>query len=251
MYFNFFHDLTKELQINPKAMEDWPSDWKQTQYKKYGGAKIVPLHRAEDKKLDHPIFEIIENRATRRDFHASEFVSHSELSTLLRYSVAQKNTVVPGTDGIFQRYYPSAGARYPLEVYILVHKTNDTKLPVGLYHFSVETSSLELLDERDNGELLSKLVHVDWVEKGSVLICITCVFERTMDKYGLRGYRFILQEVGHLNSIIGLVCEVLDLSVAQIGATDDNLIETFLDIDGATESLLSVSALGKPNHATS
>jgi SagB-type dehydrogenase family enzyme len=249
MYFNFFHTLTKELQDNPQDMKDWPDEWKETQYKKYNGAKSIPLSEPE-RDLQQTLFQTIEARTTRRDFHPNIYVSHQELSTIIRYSFAQKNTPVPGTKKINQRRYPSAGARYPLEVYFYVHKTSDVKLPIGLYHFSVETESLELLDERDQGEILSELVLEKWIKNGSILVCITGVFERTMGKYGLRGYRFILQEVGQVNAIIGLVCEALGLAMAQIGATNDELIETFLDIDGTTESVLSVSALGKQNNAT-
>ena len=54
----------------------------------------------------------------------------------------------PPTDQkeVVRRFYPSGGARYPLEVYLLIQRVDS--LTTGLYHYNVKENSLEILSTR-------------------------------------------------------------------------------------------------------
>ena len=66
-------------------------------------------------------------------------------------------------------------------------------------------------------------------------------------KYGERGYRFILQESGHIAQNVYLLCEALGLKCCALGGfrISDEQIEKFLGIDGLTESIVYTLVVGK------
>jgi len=94
---------------------------------------------------------------------------------------------------------------------------------------------------------LDKIATYEFVKDASLIIFQTAVFWRTCIKYGERGYRFVLQESGHIGQNIYLVSEVLNLKCCALGGfrISDEQIEKLLDIDGITESLIYTSVIGK------
>ena len=73
---------------------------------------------------------------------------------------------------------------------------------------------------------------------------MTAVFSRTQNKYGERGYRYVLLEAGHVGQNLALAAEALGLRCAPLAGTRDETIETLLDIDGVTESLVYTLVFG-------
>jgi SagB-type dehydrogenase family enzyme len=74
---------------------------------------------------------------------------------------------------------------------------------------------------------------------------MTDVFWRNQNKYGERGYRYILLEAGHIGQNIYLVSEALGLKCCALGGTRDENLEELVDIDGVTESVVYALAVGK------
>ena len=75
-------------------------------------------------------------------------MSFRELSVILYYSCGIKNFKKYSNDvdeliDKSKRFYPSAGARYPLEVYLGVF--NVKNFFPGIYHYNVKWNTLELL----------------------------------------------------------------------------------------------------------
>jgi SagB-type dehydrogenase family enzyme len=73
---------------------------------------------------------------------------------------------------------------------------------------------------------------------------LTGVFERTILKYGERGYRFVLLEVGHIAQNLCLLAEEMGLGAVCLGGFYDREVETVLGIDGTDESILYLVAVG-------
>jgi SagB-type dehydrogenase family enzyme len=94
---------------------------------------------------------------------------------------------------------------------------------------------------------LRQIASYEFVEGASLLIFLTAVFWRTQNKYQERGYRFILQESGHIGQNIHLLCEALNLKCCALGGfrISDEQIEKLLNIDGVTESLVYTLVIGK------
>jgi SagB-type dehydrogenase family enzyme len=79
----------------------------------------------------------------------------------------------------------------------------------------------------------------------SLIVFITAIFERSIFKYGDRGYRFVFLEAGHVGQNINLVTNALGLGCTNIGGFFDRQIDDFLGIDGVTHSTIYMMAIGK------
>ncbi|MBI2641937.1 SagB/ThcOx family dehydrogenase, partial [Candidatus Roizmanbacteria bacterium] len=136
-----------------------------------------------------------------------------------------------------------AGARYPLEIYLVV--LNCFNLDEGLYHYNVKENILELLLKKDLSELLSKATGGEfWIKSIGVVFIITGVLDRTRIKYGDRGYRFVLIEAGHLAQNICLKATEFGLGTCPIGGFIDDEVNQLLDIHIQKEFTLYLIAIG-------
>ena len=79
---------------------------------------------------------------------------------------------------------------------------------------------------------------------------MTAMFERTVFKYGDRGYRFTFLEAGHVAQNMSLVATALGLGCVNIGGFYDREIDEFLGIDGLTHSTLYMLAIGGKSTST-
>ena len=140
-----------------------------------------------------------------------------------------------------RRHVPSAGALYPLELYVLATRVRD--LQEGVHHFDPYANRLERLGSLPP-ELASCLVDPSLASRAAALVVVTAVFWRTRVKYGPRGYRFALLEAGHAVQNALLVATALELAALPVGGYYDARVESLLGIDGVDESALYVLALG-------
>jgi SagB-type dehydrogenase family enzyme len=139
------------------------------------------------------------------------------------------------------RTAPSAGATYPLEIYAVVGNVEGLK--PGLYYYEIDTHSLKLLKEGDLRVGLSKAaLNQSSVRTAPVVIVITGIFERTTDRYGKRGERYVYMEVGHCGQNIHLQAEALGLGTVMIGAFDDEGVKKVL---GIKENVFYLCPVGK------
>ena len=115
-----------------------------------------------------------------------------ELATLLACSYAARGR----TRTEMRRPVPSAGALYPLELYVLAQAV--AGLEPGVYHYNPFRHRLSLLGPVDRRAVREALADPSIADAASAIIVVTGVFWRSRFKYGQRGYRFALLEAGHL-----------------------------------------------------
>jgi SagB-type dehydrogenase family enzyme len=139
---------------------------------------------------------------------------------------------------------PSAGATYPLEVYLVASRVEG--LRKGSYRYIPYSHELQMVKEGDlSYELYRACVDQEWVLKAAANIVITAVYTRTTKRYGERGYRYVYMEVGHAGQNIYLQATALGLATVAIGAFYDDQLR---EIIGAPpwEHPLYVMTLAKP-----
>jgi SagB-type dehydrogenase family enzyme len=166
------------------------------------------------------------------------------LSTLLHYAYGMtrenKNTTLPRPF----RVVPSGGALYPLEIFF--HTAYVEGLRAGLYHYNPSKNRLCLLQEKNSSQTISEaLVQSNFAFDACLIIFITAIFERSVFKYGDRGYRFIFLEAGHVAQNVNLVAHALGFASVNIGGFLDRLVDDFLGLDGLTHSTVYIVAIGK------
>lgn len=146
------------------------------------------------------------------------------------------------TDDNGFRTAPSAGALYPLEIYLVAG--NIEKITPGIYHYIPARHILQKLKEGDARIQLAKAaLGQEPVKFGAADIVITGVFSRTTKKYGNKGKRFVLMEAGHAAQNIYLESVSLNLGTVSIGAFDETQIKNIMNIK--EEDPLYILPIGK------
>lgn len=212
----------------------WPEEWKKIYYKSYPRFEELVLPKPS---LASGLKKLLESRISKREYGKGG-LSLGQISSLLNYSAGIKN--LRSNDQIARRYYPSPGARYPLEIYVL---SLNSVLPEGVYHYYVKNNSLEKLAELKVP--LKKIVNQRWIEGASILICVSAVFLRTNVKYSDRGYRHIMTEYGLLLENFYLIATSLGLSCCAIGGFIDDQLHELIDVNGIDEAVVGLVAFGK------
>lgn len=175
-------------------------------------------------------------------------LSREELSTLLHcgYGVTRTNegTLYPRPF----RTVPSAGALYPLE--ILFYSTRVNGLEPGIYHYHASRHALRLLKPGNHSQALCEaVVQGELVLGASLLFFITALFERSVFKYGDRGYRFALLEAGHVAQNLNLAATALGMGAVNIGGYFDHAVDELLGLDGLLHSTVYLLAAGRAAEA--
>jgi SagB-type dehydrogenase family enzyme len=127
------------------------------------------------------------------------------------------------------RTVPSAGALYPLEIFLVVGEVENLK--AGVYHYDPESHSLLKIKEGDfRSELSLAALGQSWVKEAPAVLVIGGVFERTTKKYGERGVRYVYMEAGHASQNVYLQATALGLGTVAVGAFDDERVEEILGL---------------------
>jgi SagB-type dehydrogenase family enzyme len=125
------------------------------------------------------------------------------------------------------RTAPSAGALYPLEIYLLVGGA--AALPAGLYHYQPRNHSLRLLREGDlRPQLQRAALDQEPVGKAPCTLIIAGVTARTAAKYADRAERYVLIETGHAAQNVCLEATNLGLALVTVGAFHDDQVRQIL-----------------------
>ena len=234
-----YHQATKYA-VPPARLEreEWPPSWVRVDYKQYPKAAKEALPTPT---LDAPasLLEVLAGRRTTRAF-ARQRVATQALSQLLHLACGLR---VAGAPDIGNRTYPSAGARYPLEIYSAVRSVEGVER--GLYHYLLLEHALEQLGRSRMDTLFNSLVD-DWMRDASLLIIVTAIFERNFRKYGQRGYRDVLIEAGHVGQNLALVSTALGLGWCGVGAYLDDVVNEAIGIDGTNETVIAMHLIGLP-----
>jgi SagB-type dehydrogenase family enzyme len=139
------------------------------------------------------------------------------------------------------RAAPSAGATYPLEIYLVANRVQGLK--PGLYRYLVRSHGLETIQIQDLGKQLSEAaLGQNMIQKAAFNIVIAADYERTTARYGSRGERYVHIEVGHVGQNIYLQSEALGLGTVAVGAFDDLKVKALL---GIKEEVLYIMPVGR------
>jgi SagB-type dehydrogenase family enzyme len=181
------------------------------------------------------IEEALFKRRSVRDY-TREPLTLIEVSQLLW--AAQGTT----SNGIY-RVAPSAGALYPLEVYMIVG--NVEGLAAGAYRYKQNSHELVMVLEGDmRSRLADAALEQTPVRNGAIDIVLTSVYDRITRKYGDRGVRYALIEVGHVGQNICLQATAMELGSVCIGAFYDEQVRDLLKLP-KEEAPLYIIPIGK------
>ncbi|HYL60982.1 MAG TPA: SagB/ThcOx family dehydrogenase [Candidatus Methylomirabilis sp.] len=188
--------------------------------------------------------EVLLARRTWRRF-SRRTMQLQQLATLLGLTWGVQSWVrFPGVGRLALKTSPSAGARHPIEVYVLA--VNVAGLPRGIYHYAADTHRLERLKSHAAPrDIVNFLGNQWWYAPACALLLMTAVFPRNQWKYrDSIAYRTVMIDAGHVCQTFCLVATWLGLAPFCTMAFDQVLVEKELRIDGVQESLVYAAGVG-------
>jgi SagB-type dehydrogenase family enzyme len=187
-------------------------------------------------KSNTSVEEALLNRRSVRGYNGEQ-LSLPEVSQILWSAQGITDTA----EGL--RTAPSAGALYPLEIYLVAANVKD--LNPGIYKYSPQDHSLKKISEGDKRtEISNASLKQESLSSSSAIVVITAIYERTSVKYGKRTERYVNMEVGHVGQNIYLQAISLGLGTVMVGAFEDDALKKVLSLPD-NEQPLALYPLGK------
>jgi len=142
------------------------------------------------------------------------------------------------------RTAPSAGALYPLELYLVVGAVSG--IGPGVYRYDPRHHRLSLLSpggvRADGAEAA---LGQEWIADAPAILVVAAVYERTARKYAERAERYVHIEAGHAAQNVYLEAAALGLGTTLVGAFRDEALTRAIGLPRGSEPL-GLLPVGKP-----
>jgi SagB-type dehydrogenase family enzyme len=192
-------------------------------------AQVVALP-APDAGGSVPLEEAIRRRRSTRSFAPRSL----PLAVVGQLLWAAQGT----TDREGRRAAPSAGATYPLELYVAT--------AAEVVHYLPDGHRAELRPDLDHrGELAAAAFDQQFVGDAPAVVVVAAVRQRTRDRYGARGDAFVDREAGHATQNLLLEATALGLDAVPVGGLDPGRVRRALALPGE-EDVLYLVPVGYP-----
>jgi SagB-type dehydrogenase family enzyme len=260
MPLNYLDPLRRSRKLDEQLWEYFHENSKQTHFDQFPSKGVIfEQMRSIDQTLAFSEYSIIdlEDRSvqlsgsldeTLMQRKSSRNISHrsvplSILATLLLRGYGTTGRIIGENHPRTPRTVPSAGALYPIDIFLFANHVEG--LEIGLYHYCPIKKGLHPLNHVHIKEILAEgLVQREEFSDVPLLLFFVASFERTIFKYGERGYRFVFLDSGHIAQNINLVATALGLASCNICGYYDNKIDDALDLDGINQSVVYIIAIG-------
>jgi SagB-type dehydrogenase family enzyme len=224
-------------------------------------AMAVPRRSAQDglalpkpsPTLAFPIGDALRARRSIRQFRFGAMAQQT-LADLLYYTAgATGSEAVEFAGQTYQqvtRPYPSAGALYPIDLFVLIRNVDG--MASGAYYYGAAEHALSPLPipvTTTQTLLATTPMHPEVVNlfNSQVILVQVAAFQRQSAKYRRRAYRFTLQESGHIAQNALLAATALGLGGVTLGAFYDDEVHRLLGLDGVSEAILYLIPIGVPD----
>jgi SagB-type dehydrogenase family enzyme len=178
-----------------------------------------------------------ERRSLRR--YQDRHLSRQELTAL----VWATQGVTQASHPYLLRTAPSAGALYPVETYLAVHRV--TGVDPGIWHLNIPDFALELLTPGDfRHPLVEACLSQQFLGTAAVVFIWTGILNRAMVKYRERAIRYVFLDAGHICQNLMLAATALGLGCCPVGAFFDVEVERLIQVDGWEEVALYLASVG-------
>jgi SagB-type dehydrogenase family enzyme len=184
--------------------------------------EVMPLFRPDLDGLlavDSSFTTVLENRCSRRQ-HDAVPITGRQLGEFLYRTCRIRGVISAGSREPYEatnRVYPSGGAAYPLEVYLVVHRC--AGVPAGLYHYQPNDHALARLSQPSNetDTLIRMAAFAAASGPPQILILLAARMGRVAWKYSSIAYAVILKDVGVLYQTMYLVATAMGLAGCALG----------------------------------
>ncbi|NPD87686.1 MAG: SagB/ThcOx family dehydrogenase [Asgard group archaeon] len=206
-------------------------------------AKLIDLIPPEKFTIGKtPFLDLVNSRISRRKY-TEEPIFLEELSFLLWCTQGIKK-ILKSRLGV-KRTVPSAGAKSPLETYLVVNRVDG--LEPGLYRYISFTHQLMYIKQTDDAEeKIGELAfNQKFVGRAPLIFCWTAVPYRTEWRYTILSHKFIAIDLGIVSQSLYMACEAINLGTVAIGYYEQNKMDELFELDSDEEFVVLLAPVGK------
>ncbi len=207
------------------------------------GAKTIKLPAFQEvAQRETRFYPLFHDRKSHRKF-LEEGLFLEEVSFLLWATQGLKSITKDGATSF--RTVPSGGSRHSFETYVFAQKVDGLK--PGLYRYLPVTHELVFLFDREDfsNQLTQACLGQQFVGQAPVSFIWTTIPYRTEWRYAHVAHKIIGIDAGHLCQNLYLAVEAIGAGTCGIGAYNQELIDTLLDVDGEDEFVIYLAPIGK------
>jgi SagB-type dehydrogenase family enzyme len=237
-----YHEETKHslqnLQSDRRGL-DWANE--PLPFKIYVELEPIPLTK-ELPSSGKTVFDALENISNPTA--AKTISGPEELAYILYYTAGvTKKMDIPGRK-LYFRAPASAGALYPVEVYVVCKDMEG--LGAGVYHFSPADFSLRQLRQGDYRHILFTASGEDPALRAAPAVLVFTGFTwRSAWKYRARSYRYHYWDCGVMLANSLAACGALGLPAKVVMGFVDDMVDHLIGIDGKQEKSLCLFPIGQ------
>ncbi|MFW9817875.1 MAG: SagB/ThcOx family dehydrogenase, partial [Candidatus Thorarchaeota archaeon] len=187
-----------------------------------------------------PFLDLVNRRKSRRKY-TSDPLTLEELSFLLWSTQGVKKKLKTGV----RRTVASAGAKSPLETYLVIN--NVSGLESGLYRYISFSHQLMYIKKIENAEEKMGELAFDqkFVGTAPVIFCWAAVPYRTEWRYTILSHKYIAIDLGIVNQSLYLACEAINLGTVAIGYYEQNKLDELLGLNTDDEFIVLIAPVGR------
>jgi len=186
----------------------------------------------------------ISQRRSRRIF-LDDAISAEDLSQILWSAAGITKPIAHCSQTrMCLRAAPSAGAMYPLEIYVLAE--NVRGIEPGIYKYIPQEHKIIRVSDRDvKKDMTAAAQERQMISIAPACLFYSAVFSRTTSRYGSRGReKYVCMDLGHSAENVYLQAEALNLGTCAVGAFDDALVKEIMQLPPEEEPLY-IMPIGK------
>jgi SagB-type dehydrogenase family enzyme len=197
------------------------------------------------------LLDVLDARKSIRKY-GNSYISKDNLSHFLYHSARIKEIFKSDEGTLTKRPYPSGGARYPLEIYVVNNRISS--IVKGIHYYDPLKHRLVLINKNKSfqkkfNSFIMNALYPHMKRDSDVVFIITAVFARTMWKYDKIAMSLILSDLGCLYQTMYLVATEMNLAPCPVGGTEEELVKNWLELNWFEESHVGTFLLGKPPSA--
>jgi SagB-type dehydrogenase family enzyme len=238
-----YHDATKHSPVSV-ARSRWVMDWsnKPDPFKRFLGYPQIPLER-DEAAPGRAALDAISIRAS-----GTPEIDRRAIARLLTWGAGLHHAVrYPDGETFFFRTYASAGALYPVEIYLVCGALDG--LDAGVYHYQPEGEALVVIREGDHRpDLVRASAGEPSIARAPAILALTGIPWRTAWKYSERGYRHLFWDAGMIASNLLALATSIDAPARVVIGFVDREVELLLGLDGRRELPVCLVPVGTSEH---
>ncbi len=228
--FNLFWENSKINRFNVREFGEQLAEF--GRHKELSPQLFYPKQDIKLVKPDDSLAKIFRQRKSTREF-SKKALNKKYLNNLFYCFSETRNNL---------RVIPSAGARYPIEVFALFY--NVKKIKNAVYYYNPDTHSLSFVSGSKSWEKEAFLYNFETKNPPAIVFVFVGFLDRVSQKYGERGGRFLLIEAGHYAQTLGIRLAYDNLAGVELGGIMDEEMKKKLKLQGTDAKILLGFAMG-------